>query len=55
MLYDKIQGLSPKNDAQRSLQNQALSIAMDTGKLRMLMFAQATGAVSIPLLVVLLL
>ena len=55
ILYDRIQKLSPKNDAQRSLQGQALSIAMDTGKLRMLMFAQATGAVSIPLLVVLVL
>ena len=55
ILYDKIQALSPKNDAQRSLQSQALSIAMDTGKLRMLMFAQETGAVSIPLLVVLVL
>src|SRR5262249_25133489 len=30
--YDKIQALSPKNDAQRSLQSQALSIVMDTGK-----------------------
>ena len=55
ILYDKIQGLSPKNDSQRSLQSQALSIAMDSGKLRQLMFAQATAAVSIPLLVVLVL
>ena len=55
ILYDKVQGLSPKNDAQRSLQNQALSIAIETGKMRMLMFAQATAAVSIPLLVVLVL
>ena len=28
ILYDKIQGLSPKNDTQRSLQGQALSMAM---------------------------
>jgi hypothetical protein len=55
VLYDKIQGLSPKNDAQRILKNQALSIAMDTGKLRQLMFAQSPAAVSIPLLVVLVL
>jgi hypothetical protein len=55
VLYDKIQALSPKNDTQRSLQSQALSIAMDTGKLRQLMFAQGTTAVSIPLLVVLVL
>jgi hypothetical protein len=55
VLYDKIQALSPKNDAQRSLQSQALSIVMDTGKLRQLMFAQWTPAVSTPLLVVLVL
>jgi hypothetical protein len=55
IVYDKIQGLSPKNDTQRSLQSQALSIAMDAGKLRQLMFAQATAAVSIPVLVVLVL
>ena len=55
IVWDKIQGLSPKNDTQRSLQSQALSIALDTGKLRQLMFAQATAAVSIPLLVVLVL
>jgi len=33
-----IQGLSPKNDAQRSLQSQALSLAMDLGKTRWLMY-----------------
>ena len=53
LLYDKIQALSPKNDTQRSLRSQALSIAMDTGKLRQLMFAQSSAAVSTPLLVVL--
>src|SRR5262245_51244930 len=55
VLYDKIQALSPKSDAQRSLQSQALSIVMDTGKLRQLMFAQWSPAVSTPLLVVLIL
>mgnify|MGYP003575245026 CR=1 FL=1 len=55
VLYDKVQELSPKNDTQRSLKSQALSIVMETGKLRQLMFAQGTAAVSIPLLVVLVL
>lgn len=55
MLYEKIQGLSPKNDAQRSLQGQALSIVVDLGKTRWLMYAQATTSVSMPLLVVLVL
>jgi hypothetical protein len=55
ILYDKIQGLSPKNDAQRSLQGQALSITQDVGKTRLLMHAQQTTSVSMPLLVVLVL
>jgi hypothetical protein len=55
ILYEKIQGLSPKNDAQRSLQSQALSIAVDIGKTRWLMYAQQATSVSMPLLVVLVL
>jgi len=56
ILYEKIQGLSPKNDAQRSIQSQALSLVVDAGKTRLLMQEQqATGAVSLPLLVVLVL
>ena len=53
ILYDKVAGLSPKNDTERSLQGHALSITMDIGKSRWLMFAQATASVSMPLLVVL--
>ena len=55
ILYEKLQGLSPKNDTQRSLQSQALSLVVDMGKTRLLMYEQATGAVSLPLLVVLVL
>ena len=55
ILYDKMQGLSPKNDTQRSLQGQALSMAMDLGKTRWLMYEQAITSVSMPLLVVLVL
>jgi Protein of unknown function (DUF4239) len=55
ILYERIQGLSPKNDTQRSLQSQALSIAVDLGKTRWLMYAQQATSVSIPLLVVLVL
>jgi hypothetical protein len=54
-LYEKIQGLSPKNDTQRSLQGQALSITVDIGKTRWLMYAQEATSVSMPLLVVLVL
>ena len=55
IVYGKIQGLSPKNDVQRSLQSQALSIAMDLGKMRWLRYEQAATSVSMPLLVVLVL
>jgi hypothetical protein len=56
ILYEKIQGLTPKNDTQRSIQSQALSLVVDMGKTRLLMYQQATGgAVSLPLLVVLVL
>ena len=55
VLYERIQGLSPTNDTQRSLQGQALSIAVDVGKTRYLMYAQQATSVSMPLLVVLVL
>src|SRR5262249_7731174 len=55
ILYEKIQGLSPMNDTQRSLQSQALNLVVDMGRTRLLMHEQATGAVSLPLLVVLVL
>ena len=55
ILFENIQGLAPKNDTQRSLQSQALSIAVDIGKTRWLMYEQAISSVSLPLLVVLVL
>jgi hypothetical protein len=53
ILYDKIQALSPQNDAQRALQAQASSMAVDLGKLRWLMFEQGSTSISIPLLAML--
>ena len=50
VLYDKIQALSPKNDAQHALQAQASSMAIDLGKLRWLMFEQGSTSISLPLL-----
>jgi hypothetical protein len=55
ILYEKIQGLTPKNDTQRSLQGQALSLTVDIGKTRWLMYAQEAISVSMPLLIVLVL
>jgi hypothetical protein len=53
IIYDKIQALSPNSDAQRALQAQASSMAIDLGKLRWLMFEQGNTSVSLPLLAVL--
>jgi hypothetical protein len=53
VLYDKIQGLSPKDDAQRSMQAQALSIMVGVGQTRWLLAAQKGSSVSVPMLVVL--
>ncbi|HZD51101.1 MAG TPA: hypothetical protein VE178_20340, partial [Silvibacterium sp.] len=53
ILYDKIQALSPASDTQSALKAQAASMAIDLGKMRWLMFQQATTSVSVPLLVIL--
>ena len=50
--YDRLQTLAPRNDAQRSLQTQALGIAMDVGQTRRLMFQQTDSSISMPLLMV---
>jgi hypothetical protein len=51
-VYDKIQELTPKNDAQRALQAQALRIGADIGQTRWLMFAQRGRSIPTPFLVV---
>jgi hypothetical protein len=53
IIYDKIQALSPQNDAQRALKAQASSMAVDLGKLRWLMFEQGNTSISLPVLMVL--
>jgi hypothetical protein len=53
VLFDKIQGLSAKNDAQRSLQAQALNITISLGQTRWLIYEQKITSVSLPLLAVL--
>src|SRR5262245_7413348 len=40
VLYDRIQQLSPTTDAQRTMQGQALSIAIGIGQMRWLLFEQ---------------
>jgi hypothetical protein len=51
-LYDEIQQLSPQNDSQRFLKNNALSVAMEIGKTRWLMYEQQSYSVPAGLLVV---
>jgi hypothetical protein len=53
VLYDKIQGLSPKDDVRRSIQAQAMNIMMGLGQTRWLLAAQTGNSVSVPMLVVL--
>jgi hypothetical protein len=52
-LYDKIQGLSPQSDAQRSLQSQASTMALDLGRTRVLLFERLGSSIPVPFLVVL--
>ncbi|HKN02169.1 MAG TPA: hypothetical protein VJX23_16770 [Candidatus Binataceae bacterium] len=52
-LYDAIQDLSPKDEAQRTIQSQALSIGVDIGHTRWLLFEQSGSSISTPFLVVL--
>jgi hypothetical protein len=53
VLFDKVQELSARSDAQHSLQAQALSLALALGQTRWLMYEQGAAAVSKTLLVVL--
>ncbi len=51
-LHDKIQALGPQNEAQRSLRAQALSLIIDLGQMRWLMFEQSGSSISMVFLVV---
>ena len=53
VLYDKIQGLSAKDETQRSIQGQALNIVMSLGQTRWLMAEQRTNSISVSMLAVL--
>ena len=51
-IYDAIQNLTAKSDTQRALQAQAVNIAVQLGEARWLMYQQASGFVSVPVLAV---
>ena len=52
-LFDNIQRLSPQSEAQRFLQGQALTMALDLGRTRVLLFEQLDSSIPAPFLVVL--
>lgn len=52
-ILDGIEGLAPKNDAQRSLKGEAVALAINLGEVRWLMYAQSGSSLSVPLLVLL--
>ena len=53
IILDKIHALQPKNETQRALQGEALTVAVDLAKTRWLMYAQEAASVSMPLVVLL--
>jgi len=54
-IFETIQGLLPKDDRQRSLKAEALSILREVRKTRWLMYEQRVTSISIPMLIVLVL
>jgi hypothetical protein len=50
--YAALQSLSPKDDTQRNLKAQAISLGIELGQLRTLLVAQSVPSISKPLLVV---
>jgi hypothetical protein len=52
-LYDKIEALSPQSDLQRSMQSQAMTLAADVARTRLLLFEHLGASIPVPFLVVL--
>ncbi|MGA7223645.1 MAG: hypothetical protein WBX16_12355 [Candidatus Acidiferrales bacterium] len=53
IVYDRMVGLSPKDDAQRTLQPEALTVVMALAQTRWLIYEQRATAISVPFLIVL--
>ena len=53
ILYDKIEGLSPQNDAQRTLEAQAQKISVDLAQTRLMLLEQGGSSIPMPFLVLL--
>lgn len=52
-LYDKVEALSPQNDGQRAMQSQALTLAGEIARTRLLLFENLGSSIPVPFLVVL--
>lgn len=53
VVYDVVQALSPHDDAQRKLKEQATTLGMELGQLRWLLVAQSVPSISTPMLIIL--
>jgi hypothetical protein len=53
VVYGAVQGLSPHDDTQRKLKEEATTLATDLGQLRSLLVAQAVASISKPMLIIL--
>lgn len=52
LTFDRVQELAPKDDRQKTLQAQAISLLMNIGQTRWLLFAQTGSAISGPFMVI---
>jgi len=53
VVYVAVQNLSPQDDTQRKLKDQATTVATEPGQLRSLLAAQAGASISMPMLIIL--
>lgn len=53
VVYGVVQALSPHDDAQRKLKEQATTLGMELGQLRWLLVAQSVPSISTPMLIIL--
>jgi hypothetical protein len=53
LVYSAIENLSPHDDAQRKLKEEATTLATDLGQLRSLLVAQTVASISQPMLIIL--
>jgi hypothetical protein len=53
VVYSAIEGLSPHDDAQRKLKEEAITLATDFAQLRSLLVAQSVASISKPMLIIL--